>query len=281
MALIVAIALLITAGRYLATSGVLSFPALRRHGVNIEAVRGERAPAVWLVAHIDSKWQPVPMAVRAAGITLLGAATIAAFVLSAIQWRTGAGRELWAPLLVVGWLGALPVMMSFVGTRGPGAVDNASGVATVLTAAELLDVEASVGVLITDAEELGLAGARAWVGERATSSGIALNCDGVDDEGTLTAMYSGRRPVAVLATLRDVAGRENQGLRSMRMIPGVLTDSVAFASAGWTTATLSRGSLRTLRRIHTMSDSAAAMRGTGIAMTARVLAGAAGSLAAR
>jgi hypothetical protein len=277
--LVVALVLLALVGRYLATTGVVSLPIVRRRGLNLAARRGNREPTVWLVAHIDSKWQPVPMAVRAAGVVLLAASMIAGIVMSIFQWRTGAGHSLWAPILIAGWIGALPVMLSVVGEKGPGAVDNASGVATVLEAAQLLGAGTNVGVLITDAEELALAGALAWVRARAESRSIALNCDGVDDEGRLTVMFSGRRPDSLVATLHDVAASEQQGLRVMRMIPGVLTDSVAFAGAGWTTATLSRGSLRTLRRVHTMGDNLAAMRGTGIAPTARVLAGAAMQLA--
>ena len=56
------------------------------------------------------------------------------------------------------------------------------------------------------------------------------------------------------------------------MLPGILTDSVALADGGWETLTLSRGSLRTLLRIHTPRDGLDAMRGTGIAGAARVLA---------
>src|SRR6185295_14298796 len=52
------------AGWYLGTSGVLSTPLMRRRAVNLEAVRGTTLPQVWLVAHVDSKGQPVPSAVR-------------------------------------------------------------------------------------------------------------------------------------------------------------------------------------------------------------------------
>ena len=61
-------------------------------------------------------------------------------------------------------------------------------------------------------------------------------------------------------------------LRVIRLIPGILTDHVALAAAGWATVTLSRGSMRTLQRIHTTRDTLATMRGTGIAGAARVLA---------
>jgi hypothetical protein len=265
----------------MSTAGVLSFPAMRRRGVNLEAVRSGPVPRVWLVAHIDSKWQPVPIAVRAGGVTLLSMATIVALTVSVIQWRTGVGRDLWMPILIVAWIAAIPVMLSVVGERSPGAVDNASGVATVLEAAGLVDERLPVGVLITDAEELALAGARAWSELRPGNADIALNCDGVDDQGMLTVMFSGQRPDALIATLTRAASREQEQLRVIRLIPGVLTDSVAFAAAGWRTATLSRGSLRTLRRIHTMADDAAAMRGTSIAGAARVLAGAAIEVADR
>jgi hypothetical protein len=279
--LLVAIAALIVAGRYLSTAGVLFFPAMRRRSANVEGVRGGETPRVWLVAHIDSKWQPVPMAARAGGVILLSIMTIVALALSVIQWRSGVAPETWRVVLILTWTGAIPVMLSVVGDRGPGAVDNASGVAAVLEAAELLDARLPVGVLITDAEELGLAGARAWAEARRGTPHIALNCDGVDDAGMLTVMFSGRQPDVLVATLVRAASREREQLRVIRMIPGVLTDSVALAAAGWTTATLSRGSLRTLRRIHTMADDTTSMRGTGISVAARVLASAATELAGR
>jgi hypothetical protein len=261
-------------GRYLATRGLLSFRVLRRRGVNLEAVRGAVPPQVWLVAHIDSKWQPVPMAARAAGIVVLAAAAVGAVILCLLRSREG-----WTPLLAATWIGAIPVMLSTVGEGGVGAVDNASGVAAVLTAAAITRADAPVGVLITDAEELGLAGARAWATGKA--AGAALNCDGIDDDGTLTIMYSGRPPTRVLAALRASSSRASLPLRVMRVIPGILTDSVALAAAGWETATLSRGSLRTLRRIHTTGDDLRAMRGTSIAVAGHVLAGAAADLCNR
>ena len=61
-------------------------------------------------------------------------------------------------------------------------------------------------------------------------------------------------------------------VRVMRLIPGVLTDSVALADAGWETVTLSRGNLRTLQRIHTSHDTLATMSGTALEPAVRVLA---------
>jgi hypothetical protein len=75
--------------------------------------------------------------------------------------------------------------------------------------------------------------------------------------------------VALLAAAASATGER---IRVLRLIPGILTDHVALADAGWETVTLSRGDLRTLQRIHTSRDSLASMRGTGIASAARVLA---------
>jgi hypothetical protein len=104
----------------------------------------------------------------------------------------------------------------------------------------------------------------------------AINCDGVDDQGALTIMYSGRMPDSLLYTLRGLAPAP---LRVRRMPPGLLTDSVAFAERGWNTVTVSRGSFATLRRVHTPSDSLANLRGDGIDDVAILLARAVEALA--
>ena len=256
--LLVGAALLIAGGSWVGRHGVLRLPIRRRHGVNLEAQR-EHTPTLWLVAHVDSKSQPIPLLVRAAGIVLLIVAWIGALFFMH-EW------------LYVGLVGALPVIASVVGQRSAGAVDNASGVATVLGAAALLPADAPVGVLITDAEELGLAGARAWCAARAPS--IALNCDGVDDTGPLTLMWT--RPRA--RRLESAFGDEP---RVIPLVPGVLVDGVAFSDAGWESVTLSRGTLRTLRRIHTRRDSLEHLSGDGIEGAARALARAAITLTER
>lgn len=264
--IVVVIAALIA--RRLGGDGVLDLGLMRRAGVNLEAVRGQAEPVVWLVAHLDSKWQPVPMLGRVAGVVFVVAGIIAMLVEAAL----GAHGP-W-PLVIV-WLGGVPLIASFVGMRNHGTLDNASGVAAVLEAAELLprgDI-AAIGVLITDAEELALAGARAWARAHANvGAGFGLNCDSVDDAGLLTVMrHRGPQndlPERFVRAARDLGNP----LRVIRLLPGVLTDSVALAAAGWRTVTLSRGTLRTLQRIHTSRDTLDTMRGTGVDDAARVLA---------
>jgi len=244
--------------------GVSNAPVMRRAGVNIEATRGPSPAKLWLVAHLDSKSQPVPMLVRVAGVVVL-AVGLGGVALSLLVRPSAA-----VAALVVAWVGGLPLMLSVVGTRSAGALDNASGVAAVLDAAGALSPALPIGVLISDAEELSLAGARVWA--RSRPAGVALNCDSVDDGGALTAMFTRRRPSRLLSALAEASAASNETLRIRRLLPGILTDSVALADAGWETLTLSRGTLRTLLRIHTSRDNLQSMRGVGIAGAARVLA---------
>ena len=264
----VIVALLLVVLRWSTGNGAVQAPVLRRHGVNLEATRGE-SPKVWLVAHLDSKWQPVSMIVRVAGVITLAIGLVALVLLSVVD----ASLVRWA--LVVVWLGALPLILSVVGARNHGTLDNASGVAVVLDAAARVDRSHPLGVLITDAEELALAGARVWASEGRVQPSAAINCDTVDDDGPLVLMFTGSRPERLVSALTVAASSAGEELRSLPLIPGILTDSIALAARGWETLTLSRGTLRTLQRIHTSRDTLATMSGKGIDGAATVLARAA------
>lgn len=266
-------------GWWLGRVGTISLPLMRRTGINLEASRG--VPGVWLVAHLDTKNQPVPLLVRAAGvvITLVGCASL---LLVCVGVLTGTISGDWAAL--PGWIlviGAIPLALSWVHHGGgTGALDNASGVAAVLRAAELVDPALPIGVLVTSAEELGLAGARAWLAAR-TGTGVAINCDGVDDNGTPTctvALDGGifHGSIAALTT----GDHSASALRIRRSIPGVLFDSNAFAGAGWPAATVSVGGLRSLARVHTGADTLDQLCGNNVERTARLIARLAGSIIA-
>lgn len=252
--------------------GVLELPVARRNAVNLTATRGGAKPRTWLVAHLDTKWQPVSTLWRTGGIIALALGLIVAFIAAAATFAGASADAWWMVAVVLGWLGGVPVMGSVVGARGPGALDNASGVAAVLAASELLPASCNVGILIADAEELGLAGARAWARDWEGAPGIALNCDSLDDAGPLTLMHSGRSaPPQPTGAMRRAASAIGENARLLHLLPGVLTDSVALAARGWQTVTLSRGTLRTLSRIHTMADDDAHMTGSGIPAAVQVL----------
>lgn len=277
---VVVLGLLLVAAHARAMLGdaVLDLPWLRAESVNLVATRGVAVPDVWLVAHLDSKSQPISSAWRVAGVVTLAAALGMAAVAAGL--RAG-GVDLlaaWWAAVVPGTLGGAVVAGSTVGDGSPGALDNASGVAAVLAAAERLPPQRAVGVLLPSAEELGLAGARAWArrwGSR-HPSGVALNCDGVDDRGPLTLLYSGALPASLVELLRRHAPER---VRARRMPLGLLTDSVALADHGWRTVTVSRGDLASLRRVHSARDSLAQLTGVGLEPVITLLVGAVEALA--
>ena len=256
---------------WLARRGVLGLPWMRAQATNLVATRG--APGVWLVAHLDSKSQPVPMLGRIAGIAASAIALVVLGSLGAMgmhDLRPNTG--VWITISLVGVIASLPVIASTVGARSAGAVDDASGVVTVLRATALLPREVPIGIVLTSAEELGMAGACAFAARR--ERGVALNIDGVDDRGTVLCMVHGHAPRAGKAVQR-AARSVAMAVRISPTIPGVLTDGVALANAGWDAVTLSRGTLATLSRIHRGADDLSALRGDGIEDMARLLATAA------
>jgi hypothetical protein len=249
--------------------GVLDLPFARATSTNLVATRG--TPALWLVAHLDSKSQPIPIGVRAAAIIACIVAWVLALVLAIAQLLGAAPAWLWIPVTQLGLLAAIPVIASVVGARSPGALDDASGVATVLRATELIAAQIPIGVLLKSAEELGLAGARAWA--RAAAPASAINMDGIDDDGATRLIYSGRAPRSLL---------ERLGVdwpSASRLAPGVIMDGVALADAGWQVVNVSKGSWRTVSRIHTPGDDLAHLEGRGIEEVAGMLARSIGAMA--
>jgi hypothetical protein len=256
-----------TAAWWLARFGVLTLPWMRARSTNLVATRGN--PSLWLVAHLDSKSQPVPILVRALGVTGLLGCIVIAVVMAMVQLAGPDVGRAWPWVTGFGLLAALPVAASVVRADSPGALDDASGVSTVLLVAQSLPPELALGVLVTSAEEFGLAGARAWVNARGPAH--AINIDGVDDSGELRLTWSRKRPKALLKLLSGEAARIGVRVRSGRLPPGVLVDAIALADAGWEVVTVSRGTLRTAARIHTPRDSLRYLTGDGVALTASVI----------
>lgn len=262
------------AGRWLARHGVSSLRVLRARSANLVARRG--AARVWLVAHLDSKSQPVPIVARVVGLISLGIAWLAAAGLAIAAKAGYAVESLGAPIALASGIAALPVVLSVVGSRSHGARDNASGVAAVLCAVAEMPADCPVGVILTSAEELGLAGARALASSGPTPA-TAINVDTVDDAGDISIMYGGGRPRELIEafTAFRTAGER---IVVRRLVPGILTDGVALADGGWRVVTVSKATMGTLARVHTAADTAAGMSGDGIARTATLLARAAAAL---
>jgi len=271
------IAALFLADAYAKRRWITNFPAQRARSVNLEAKRG--APLVWLIAHLDSKSQTVPMLIRIAGSIALAATlvvTIALLLLSLLGVHKVSG--FWPVVQVLALIAALPGLACYVRNDSAGAVDNATGVVAVMLASLSPVAPSDLGVLITSGEELGLAGARAW-SISAPKEVRILNCDTVDDTGNWRCMYTGSKPEQLTQSARRVADHLGARLRVTRLIPGILADNMPFADRGIDAVTLSRGRLSTLARIHTRRDNSNALTGKGVAAASALLAALAKELA--
>lgn len=219
-------------------------------GVNLIAVRPQARVATWLAAHYDSKGQPISMATR---LLLVGIATV---TLLAIPFG------IWIPAAI-----AWPVFVALnrVTDGSPGALDNASGVLTVLATLDALPRTAPVGALFLDAEELGLVGARALGRERANllENTTLINFDGIDDVGPVTVLLHRAGD-----TVRGVANALGAGI--WRRLP-VVVDGMALAPATRECMTIMKGSWETMRVVHTPRDVTERLHCTGVEEIARIL----------
>ncbi len=272
------VALIGLAGWWLGRFGTRCLPLMRRESTNLEARRG--APTVWLVAHLDSKSQPISLLTRAAATVALcvtWTGVLGCWLLTHIvPVPAGIGITVVLTLLAVAAVASLPLAICTIGAAGTGVLDNATGVASILLAARQIDSASPLGLIVTSAEELGLAGAREWVTGRPPA--IAINCDSVDDIGalTVTAGTRGRELLCRLGSERLFG----PNVRIRKSLPGILLDSTAFSDRGWVACTVSRGTVRSLARIHTHRDSLDRCRGTGVDGAAKLIATLAGAIIA-
>jgi hypothetical protein len=247
-------------------------PWLRREGVNLLAHAPGGVPRWILVAHLDTKSQFVPLLLRAPAVavamlslaTLLGASVLGGAP-AGMALAAGAAGVAAGAVLVASW----------AGDASPGALDNASGVATLLGVAAQEAGATDVGFLVTDAEELGLAGARAAADWLPRLRG-AINLDGIDDRGGFYAFERFGLPPRYAApnlAMALLAAGEALGepVRRRATPLGLLLDHMPLARAGVPALTLARGSVGSLARVHRPADGPGRLRGTGVARAVRLV----------
>jgi peptidase M28-like protein len=213
-------------------------------GINLIAHRpsGRQTvrPSVWLVAHYDSKGQPVSMLVRLIGFLSL--------VIGLVWLPLGGGSTL--PIVPLA-LGFSILLHNRVTDKSPGAVDNATALVAVFMALDQLPRDAAVGVVFPDAEEYGLVGARALARDHAPlfADAALINLDGLDDTGRPTALLHrpGRIGIAVADALQA---------RRARWLP-VIVDGIALARVARECVSILKGNAQTMAIVHTPHDTAA------------------------
>jgi peptidase M28-like protein len=219
-------------------------------GTNLIGRRpGSPPPTTWLVAHYDSKGQPISMATRlvAVALSLLGSIGLlahAAVLLFVADPPVGHTVFVVAPALIGGVL----LSMNQVTDGSPGAVDNATALVAVTMILDLLPPRADVGVLFPDAEELGLLGARALVEERdgVVAGTAVINFDGLDDRGRTITLVHRAGPLTRALGEQLVA-------TPTPWLP-VLVDGIELAAVARECVTIMKGGWATTRVVHTARD---------------------------
>ena len=227
------------------------------HGINLIAERPSDRPtvrpSVWLVAHYDSKGQPISMALRLIGFGLLAVGVLALLVAL-------------IPALVLLAVALIIVSQNRVTDNSPGALDNATALIAIFMTLDQLPDETSVGVIFPDAEEYGLVGARALAADHAArfKDAAVINLDSLDDAGRVTAFLHRAGTVGL-----GVA--EALDARRWRWLP-VIVDGIALAPVSRQCVTIMKGNWDTMRIVHRPEDDTARVRLDGAATVAAGLA---------
>lgn len=228
------------------------FRARAADAVTLIGVRPRTRITTWLVAHSDAKGQPLSMLAR------LGAAALIPLGLLGLWF------SLWAGLAAVAGAGLLA--LNRITDRSPGAVDNATGLLTVLATMDQLPADAPVGVIFTDAEELGLLGARALVRERPQllAGTTVINFDGIDDRGAVRVLRHRTGPVGQ-------AIAQALGTKARAFFP-VIVDGRVLAHGAAECFTIMKGDWRTAAVVHRPSDQPERLSLEGVSRVAAAVA---------
>jgi hypothetical protein len=255
--------------------------------LNIGQVKGKNLlvssegarPHYLLMAHRDSKSQPMPLAFRGPAIILSAIVWIALLVLALMSTVEPVSHS---TVIVAGTLAVIAgviLIFSGVDNHSPGALDNATGVATLLGIAERDRATRDVAFLVKDAVVLGLAGARAIARQLPPVYGV-INFDGLDDDGVFQVVEDfgwprrrGKAPHLAAAILSAGAALDMQVQR--RSVPfGIMLDHIPIVEGGTPALTLMRGTLASLRRVHRPIDDLNHLTGGGVTRAVALACGA-------
>ncbi len=239
-------------------------------GVNLLMHRKGAHPRYIICAHRDSKSQLLPTYGRVIAITLaLGAWAV--LVLLALVMTVFPSLHPGIVPLIIGIPAIIAGFLMFAcwsANDSPGALDNGSGIAALMGIASNELASDDVAFLITDAEELGLAGAAAVARQLPPVAGI-INLDGLDDAGPFYVIerFGWPNPHGIAPHLAAalMKAAQDKGLEAIRRdLPfGMLTDHIRFAQAGFPSVTLMRGTKKSLMRVHRPGDDLAHLKGDG------------------
>jgi hypothetical protein len=248
-----------------------SLPIAKVNASNFMAIKPGSRPRYLVMAHFDSKSQPVPLAFRGPAIAIAIVAWIAFVIYTLLAlldtvWIVPRFTMMFAVLC---FISGVVLVFYWVDNRSPGALDNATGLATLLGVAELTAADnGDVGYLLTDAEEFGLVGAREIASKLDPVIGV-INIDSIDDEGNFFILEKFGLPARhiaphLAAALLTAATDLNLPAQRRNVPFGLLVDHIPLAQRNLPAVTLGRVTWASLRRVHRPNDSIDALNGSGV-----------------
>jgi hypothetical protein len=258
----------IAAGVTVGGRAVLRLGWGRLDAVNLLATRAGVRPRYLIMAHRDSKSQMVPLMLRFPAIVLAALSWIGLVVLSFLSLVQPVPESVTFVVALVAVIAGTVLALCWASDESPGALDNASGVAALVGIAAREAEHGDVAFLVTDAEELGLAGARAMAGRVPPVFGV-INLDGLDDTGPFYVLERfgwparGTAPHLALALLSAADSLDIPATRR-DVPPGILLDHMPIVKAGTASLSVMRGERRSMARVHRPSDDLSRLRGDGV-----------------
>jgi hypothetical protein len=245
----------------------LSLPFLTRWSEKIEIIydlckksrsanilafpKGNTEKKVLFLAHYDSKSQFLPLPLRIFFFFL--------FLLSTLIIPSSDG--FWKSVLLIQTISLVFLLLNFTSNSSKGAIDNASGVFSLLILAEKIKNE-KVAFLFTGAEEMGLCGAIEFLKnhqKELPEDVVIINIDGIGNGKSLiiTTKFGvppKRTSKDVYKTLKGIA--EKRGLKTKEgWLPfGAALDHIPFAVKGYESLTLHLSSSKDSFFVHTRWD---------------------------
>jgi len=281
VAISVLLVLLILAALIAALAGPVidALPFGRMQGSNLFATPASGRVRYIIMAHRDSKSQPVPLSFRGPAIIIGIIAWLGLFIGALAHAARDLPGSLILALGIAATIAGVILIFCYVDNQSPGALDNASGVAAAMGIAARERDAGDVALLITDAEELGLAGSRAAARNLPKVFGV-INLDGLDDDGTFYVFErfgvlkkKGLAPHIAAPLLQEAEARGWAADR--RDMPfGIPVDHIPVVKAGTPALTLMRGSIASLRRVHRPGDDLDHLRGDGVVQAVDLVCGA-------
>lgn len=237
---------------------------------NLFAVKPGSQPRFIIMAHLDSKSQSIPLSFRGPAIAVAIVSWSAFMILAVLGVLDPIWIIPWLTTLigVMCYIAGVLLIFCFVENRSPGALDNASGLSTLIGVAGSDRDHDDVAYLITDAEELGLVGSRSVARQLDPVIGV-INIDGIDDDGAFYVLerfgIPPRHIAPHLAAAIMTAATNLAAPAHRRDVPfGLLLDHIPLARARLPAVTLMRGTLRSMLRVHLAADSIDKLNGAGI-----------------